>query len=167
VTTSTLRQVTGAEFRACLRRHAAGVVVVTALGPHGPAGLTVTSFTGASLDPPLVSFYVDRRSRTWPVIRRAGLFGANLLAADQPDIAEVFARPGADRFAAAAWERGGPGVPYLAGAAAHLACAVERVVEVGDHHLVVGLVLHTAPGTGSPLIHHDAHYCVPESGTSG
>ncbi|WP_307872566.1 flavin reductase family protein [Paractinoplanes ovalisporus] len=158
MTIPTLGRVSPDEFRTCLRGHAAGVVVVTALGPDGPAGLTVTSFTAASLTPPLVSFYADRRSRTWPVIRGAGHFGVNLLAAGQPALAQTFARPGADRFAATAWSPGAAGVPWLSGALAHLSCAVDQVVEVGDHFLVVGLVLHTAPGAGAPLVYHEARY---------
>src|SRR5262249_53352324 len=49
-------------FRAALRRHPAGVAVITGKRPgepRRPVGFTATSFTSASLSPPLVSFYVS------------------------------------------------------------------------------------------------------------
>jgi flavin reductase (DIM6/NTAB) family NADH-FMN oxidoreductase RutF len=49
------RTVDTGQFRQALGRHPAGVAIVTLAGP---AGLTVTSFSSASLDPPLVSFYI-------------------------------------------------------------------------------------------------------------
>src|SRR5204863_188858 len=45
--------VDGRTLRRVLRSHAAGVAVLTA---PGPVGVTVTSFTSLSADPPLVSF---------------------------------------------------------------------------------------------------------------
>src|SRR3954471_15497917 len=107
-------------FRRVLGRHAAGVVVVT--GP-GPTGLTATSLTSVSLDPPLVSFCVDRSSTTWPDLRTAEVFAVNVLGGDQAAIATRFARRGVDRFGPPTRWRPGPyGVPILAGITAHLLC---------------------------------------------
>ena len=72
-----------ARFRHVLARHAAGVVVVT--GP-GPVGLTATSFTSVSLDPPLVSFYVAGTSTTWPRLSEAEVFAINVLGIDQANV---------------------------------------------------------------------------------
>jgi len=55
-----------AAFRAALGRFATGVVVVAAIDGGAPHGLAVNSFTSVSLDPPLVGFYADRSSSTWP-----------------------------------------------------------------------------------------------------
>src|SRR3954465_2972626 len=100
-------------FRRGLGRHAAGGVVVT--GP-GPVGLTATSFTSVSLDPPLVSFCVGRDSTTWPDLQGSRLFAVNVLATDQAAIASRFAGHGIDRFAVPTSWRPGPGeVPILDG----------------------------------------------------
>jgi len=48
---SALPKVDAEIFRQALARHPAGVAIVTLAGP---AGLTVTSFSSASLDPPLL-----------------------------------------------------------------------------------------------------------------
>ena len=78
--------VDAARFRRALGRHAAGVVVVT--GP-GPVGLTATSLTSVSLDPPLVSFCVSRGSTTWPDLRQANPDQANPDRTDDPVRADV------------------------------------------------------------------------------
>ena len=93
-------------FRQALARHPAGVAIVTL---RGPAGLTVTSFSSASLDPPLVSFYIGHGSSNWPAVRAAGHFAVNLMDHGQEAVAALFARKGADRFGPETRWRAGPG----------------------------------------------------------
>ena len=108
-------------FRRALARRAAGVVIVTL---RGPAGLTVTSFSSAGLDPPLVSFYIGHASSNWPAVRAATYFAVNLMGTGQEEVAARFARKGADRFGPPTrWEPGPGGLPLLAGATTHLICA--------------------------------------------
>jgi flavin reductase (DIM6/NTAB) family NADH-FMN oxidoreductase RutF len=149
--------VDGERFRQALGRHAAGVVVVT--GP-GPVGLTATSFTSVSLDPPLVSFCVARTSTTWPDLREAATFAVNVLATDQAEIASRFATRGIDRFGPPTSWHPGPGeVPILGGTAAHLLCEPYDTVAMGDHWLVVGLVVDTGLGSPAvPLLYHRGRY---------
>jgi flavin reductase (DIM6/NTAB) family NADH-FMN oxidoreductase RutF len=150
------RPVHAQRLRSALAWHAAAVVVVT--GP-GPAGLTVTTFNSASLDPPLVSFYVTRSSATWPRLRAAGVFAGNVLAAGQGDIADRFARRDADRFGPGTQWRSGPlGVPLIAGATCHVSCELDTAVAVGDHWLVVGLVIDVASSGAPPLLRHRGRY---------
>ncbi|WP_308207879.1 flavin reductase family protein [Actinomadura madurae] len=120
--------------------------MVTARSGGAPAGLTATSFSSVSLDPPLVSFYADHSSTTWPSIRAADRFAVNILAGDQAALASRFARRGVDRFAApTAWHAGEDGVPLLDGVCAHLHCVPHTVMDIGDHILVVGLVTRAEP----------------------
>jgi flavin reductase (DIM6/NTAB) family NADH-FMN oxidoreductase RutF len=144
-------------FRRALGRHAAGVVVVT--GP-GPAGLTATSLTSVSLDPPLVSFCVSRDSTTWPTLRRAEVFAVNVLAGDQSAVAARFAGRDADRFGpATSWRPGPYDVPILGGTTAHLLCEPYDTIALGDHWLAVGLVIGTELGLANdPLLYHHGRY---------
>lgn len=149
-----------ARFRQALAHYAAGVVVVTAASGGRPAGLTATSFSSASLEPPLVAFYVDRTSTTWPSLRAAGRFAVNILAGDQADLAARFAKRGIDRFAPpTAWRTDEYGTPLLEGACAHLFCTTHDTVVLGDHILVAGLVtgaeLHD---DGRPLLYHHGRF---------
>src|SRR4051812_42498471 len=111
-------------FRTLLRRHAAGVVVITAPGRDGtarPAGFTATSFTSVSLDPPLVSFCLDRRSSSWPTLEESPFVGVHVLTESQEHLARRFATSGIDRFAEPVrWSAGPHGVPVLEGALAVL-----------------------------------------------
>ena len=136
------------QLKRALAQNAAAVVVVT--GP-GPVGLTVTTFNSASLEPPLVSFYVSQSSATWPRLRDARVFAGNVLAADQADIA--------DRFGPhTRWQSGPHRTPLIAGAAGHVACELDAVIAVGDHWLVVGLVIHAEASGAPPLLRHCGQY---------
>ena len=155
---ATADRISAPAFRNALRRHAAGVVIVTGAGPDGPVGFTATSFVAASLDPPLVSFYVDQASHTGAILRASRHFAVNLMASGQREVANLFSRRDADRFAAVGWHEGPGGLPFLDGALAGLACGTETTARVGDHYLVVGVVLQATVGSGAPLVYHDARY---------
>ncbi|GAA4598996.1 hypothetical protein GCM10023194_77920 [Planotetraspora phitsanulokensis] len=148
------------EFRRALAVHAAGVVVVTARPEGVPVGLTATSFSSVSLDPPLVSFYVAQSSTTWPALRLADHFAVNVLAGDQADVAARFAKKDIDRFAhPTRWSDGPRDVPLLHDVSAHLICRPHHTVEVGDHILVVGLVTSTSVSpAGRPLLYHKGRF---------
>jgi flavin reductase (DIM6/NTAB) family NADH-FMN oxidoreductase RutF len=156
----TAAPVAAERFRRVLGGHAAGVVVVTATAPHGPVGVTATSFTSASLDPPLVSFSIDARSGTWPDIRDAPAFAVNLLAEGQDALAARFAARGVDRFAGPVrWRTGPEGLPLLDGAAGHVLCLRHDLLAVGDHWLVVGRVAAAEADTAArPLLYHRGRY---------
>ncbi|GAA4130310.1 flavin reductase family protein [Actinomadura keratinilytica] len=147
-------------FRRALALHAAGVVVVTAACGTEPVGLTATSFSSVSLSPPLVSFYVDRGSTTWPSMRRAERFAVNILEAGQADVASRFARRGIDRFAPPTrWRPHGDGTPLLDDVCAHLLCVPYTTIDIGDHILVVGLVTATdIRGSDRPLLYHRGRF---------
>ncbi|MBT2231301.1 flavin reductase family protein [Nonomuraea sp. NEAU-A123] len=147
------------QFRTALAQHAAGVVIVTARPEGVPVGLTATSFSSVSLDPPLVSFYVDQSSTTWPWLRLADHFAVNVLAGDQHDLATRFARRGIDRFAAPTrWRPGPHETPLLEDVSAHLICIPHTTVEIGDHTLVVGLVTAASTTPARPLLYHRGQY---------
>lgn len=146
-------------FRRALAQHAAGVVVVTALSEGVPVGLTATSFSSVSLAPPLVSFYVDRSSTTWPWLRLADHFAVNVLAGEQSGIATRFARKGIDRFGEPTRWRPGPyGAPLLEDVSAHLICLPHTTVDIGDHILVVGQVAQAEVFGARPLLYHQGRY---------
>ena len=139
------QQVPAQQLRSTLARHATGVVIVT--GP-GPVGLTVTTFNSASLDPPLVSFYVARSSTTWPRLHAARVFAGNVLAVGQADIADRFARRDGDRFGPnTQWQSGPLGVPLITGAACHVSCELDTAVPVAGAYIIsaVGITNGATP----------------------
>jgi 3-hydroxy-9,10-secoandrosta-1,3,5(10)-triene-9,17-dione monooxygenase reductase component len=141
------------EFRDVLGRLPTGVAVITAMSDLGPVGVACNSFASASLSPPLVSFFVAHTSDTWPHVRRAGCFVANVLAGDQREVCQAFAKKGVDRFAGVTWRPGSTGSPRIEGAIAWIECELASVAPAGDHWAVLGAVreLH-ALGDDDPLV---------------
>ncbi len=136
-----------------MRHYPTGVTVITALAPGaGPVGLTATSFTSVSLDPPLVLACVDLASSSHDLLTLAGVFCVNILSAGQVDLAARFStEPGETRFEGVSWHEGRSGAPVLEGAVAFLECAVDQVHSAGDHSIVVGRVLDTSVRGGEAL----------------
>jgi flavin reductase (DIM6/NTAB) family NADH-FMN oxidoreductase RutF len=139
-----------------------GVTVVTALSRDGrPLGFTANSFSSVSLDPPLLLVSAARSSRHYETYRRVPSFAVNVLSEDQKDISNTFARPVADRFGTVAWRPGPHGSPILEGASAWFDCSMHRVVEAGDHAILIGRV-EAFDSTGRPgLGYYRGGYLTP------
>lgn len=137
----------------------AGVAVITTAGPAGPQGMTASAVMSLSLRPPLIVVCLTRGSGTLRAVRRSGTFGLHLLRDDQQHIAESFARPcaGDEKFAGAAVTTAA-GVPTLQDALAWATCEVERIVDGGDHRLLIGRIVESRVGTGNPLVWHHSTY---------
>jgi flavin reductase (DIM6/NTAB) family NADH-FMN oxidoreductase RutF len=141
-------EVTSGDFRSAMRQLTGGVSVITAGRGRGISGMTVTSVSSLSVDPPALIVSINRESSSWPLVKRYGFFGVNILTSDQIDIAERFTGrgglKGADRFAGARWTTRASGVPLLVGALAAIDCEVEDIVERHSHAIVIGRVLDVA-----------------------
>ena len=136
---------TSGDFRSAMRQLTGGVSVITAGRGREISGMTVTSVSSLSADPPSLIVSINREASSWPLVKRYGFFGVNILTADQVDIAERFTGKGglkgADRFIGVQWTTGPSGVPLLANALAAIDCEVEDVVERHSHAIVIGRVL--------------------------
>ena len=139
------RAVSSADFRGAMRHLAGGVSVITAGRGDEITGMTVTSVSSLSVEPPSLIVSINRDSSSWPLIKRLGVFGVNILTADQLDVADRFTGKGglkgAERFAGAEWFTRVSGVPLLAGALAAIDCEVEDILERHSHAIVIGRVL--------------------------
>jgi flavin reductase (DIM6/NTAB) family NADH-FMN oxidoreductase RutF len=139
------RDVSSTDFRGAMRQLTGGVSVITAGRGKDISGMTVTSVSSLSLDPPALIVSINRGASSWPLLKRYGFFGVNILTSDQIDVAERFAGrdglKGAERFAGAEWMTRASGVPLLVGALAAIDCEVEEIVERQSHVIVIGRVL--------------------------
>jgi flavin reductase (DIM6/NTAB) family NADH-FMN oxidoreductase RutF len=139
------RDVRSGDFRDAMRQLAGGVSVITVGRGNDITGMTVTSVSSLSVDPPTLIVSVNRQASSWPLLARYGAFGVNIVNADQIDVAERFSGKdglkGADRFAGAQWRHGASGVPLLVGALAAIECEVEETIERHSHAIVIGRVL--------------------------
>lgn len=128
-------------FRRVLGHYPTGVCVITAMQANGkPVGLTAGTFTSVSLDPPLVAFFPDRTSTSWPKIQEAGHFCVNILAEHQEPVCRAFASKGEDKFVGIPYRLSEKGRPILESVVAWIDCDLYAVHEAGDHFIVLGEV---------------------------
>jgi flavin reductase (DIM6/NTAB) family NADH-FMN oxidoreductase RutF len=150
-----------ADLKNAYARWATGVTIVTARAGDRIHGMTVSSFTEVSLEPPLVLICIEKTSNTQPVIAEGGVFAVNILARDQEPLAKRFACAEAEdrRFENLDFKTGATGAPLLAGAVASLDCRLESAHESGDHIIYVGEVVGLHVSDGDPLLFYNRGYC--------
>ncbi len=153
-----LMEVSPLEFRNALARWASGVTVVTARDERGPVGMTVSSFSALSLDPPLVLVCVARTALSHDALVGADGFAVHVLEREQQDMSELFAQAGGAKFARFPDERGLFDAPLLPFGVARLSCAHEAVHDGGDHTILVGRVLRVELAGADPLVHFNRGY---------
>jgi 3-hydroxy-9,10-secoandrosta-1,3,5(10)-triene-9,17-dione monooxygenase reductase component len=152
-------------MREVLGHFASGVTVVTATTGTGPIGFTCQSFSSLSLDPPLVVIAPARTSTTWPRLREIGRFCVNVLAEEQTELSQTFARSGTDKFAGVPWTRSRHGSPVLADVIAWIDCELWAEYDGGDHTLVAARVLDLgADPDRRPLLFHRGSYGLLDAG---
>lgn len=154
-----------AAYRATLRRHPAGVVIVTLPAATGPVGFTATSFASLSVEPPLVSFNITHTSSSIDALRQAESIIIHLLGEHQLPLAQLFSRTAELRFAdTSSWTTAETGEPLLHDTPTWLRVELRQLVAAGDSTLVIGLVTqaHCAPeqdgDPAAPLIYHNGRY---------
>ena len=146
-------------FRRALGNFATGVTVMTAATPDGQkVGVTANSFNSVSLDPALILWSIDKRSTSYDVFAEATHFAVNILAADQIELSNQFARPSDDKFAGVDFARGVGGAPLLADCAARFQCERHQILEGGDHWIMLGKVVAFDDFGRSPLLYHQGAY---------
>jgi flavin reductase (DIM6/NTAB) family NADH-FMN oxidoreductase RutF len=145
-----------------MRVFPAGVAVLTVDAEDERIGLTVGSLVSLSLEPPLVGLAVSRQAAMHEILRHAGRFGVSLLAGDQDDVAQHFARgvpPIRLWHGIRLRDDGGDGPPLLDGALGWLVCRPWAQYDAGDHFIVVGEVVAAERGrAASPLLYLERRY---------
>lgn len=114
-----------------------GVVAVCAEVGGSRVGMAAGSFVPVSLDPPLVSFCIQRSSTTWPRLRTAVRIGISVLGASHGPAVRALAATGTDRFAGLTTHTAVGGAVHIDGASLWLSTTVADVVGAGDHEIVV------------------------------
>lgn len=153
-------QADAALFRDAFRGHPAGLAVITAAGPAGPIGLTASSVSSVSVDPPSLVFSLSGRT-TAPLLAAADTVVVHLMDAGHRGLVNTFATPGTARFTEDLdWETLPTGEPLLHGGTWALRCAVAERIDVGSSRVVIATVLevHRQSDGTEPLVYHDRTY---------
>jgi len=147
------------EYRRALSCFATGVAVATTLDESGRrAGMTISSFSSVSLDPPLVLWSIANDSVSYDVFMNAEYFAINVLAISQNAISARFAQSGKNKFEGLGCLSGIGGVPILPECSASFECAAEHRYEGGDHKIIVGRVLSFEDRETDPLIFYRGQF---------
>jgi flavin reductase (DIM6/NTAB) family NADH-FMN oxidoreductase RutF len=158
VDTVTEKMLDPTTYRKVIGGFATGVSVITTEIDGIRHGMTANSLTSVSLDPLLLLVCFDRDSRTAQAALQRGAFLVNLLSEEQQDLADRFARAGADHFAGLELEPGYDGLPALPGGLGWLACEVDNVHSGGDHIIAVARVVSAEAREGEPLLFFRGRY---------
>jgi len=148
-------------LRDAFGQFATGVTVVTTRGNSGePIGLTANSFASVSLDPPLVSWCVDKSSTRYSEFVNAKHFSISVLAATQQEASNLFAMRSWDEsvFDDIKWYEGINKVPQISGVSARFHCETAHLYEGGDHTIIVGAVLEYECEADEPLVFFQGDY---------
>jgi flavin reductase len=149
------------DFKNVMRHWATGVTIITTQTPEGPHGMTANTFTGVSLDPPLILVCVERQTRTHGLIQETGVFGVHILHDGQEELSQrCSGRRGesAHILTDVSLQPGRLGVPLLDDCLVALECRVRSAYDGGDHTIFVAEIHSAAAREGAPLMYFDRSY---------
>jgi flavin reductase (DIM6/NTAB) family NADH-FMN oxidoreductase RutF len=149
-------------LRTVMRHWASGVTILTARDGAQMHGMTVSSFTSVSLNPPLVLVCLERIAVTHALVERSRAFAIALLGESQSALSDLFARPATEtgnRLEGLATHTAVTGAPILSDNIGYLDCAVVAAHPAGTHTIFVAeVVAAKAQGEEGPLIYYDRSY---------
>jgi len=146
-------------FRRALGNFATGVTIITAQGADGEkVGVTASSFNSLSMDPPLILWSSMKTARSCEIFESSTHFAVNILASDQMDMSNHFARQQMDKFDGMEWEAGIGGAPLFPNCAGRFQCEAYDRLDGGDHWIFVGRVVAFDDFGRAPLCFHQGSY---------
>lgn len=147
--------ISGDDLRSLVQYVPSPVTVITAADQTEARGATIGSFTGVSLDPPLISFNVEKDSQIHDTLAGTLHFAVPLLGDEHAELCDHFAVPdqrGADQLEAVAYRSNEHGTPIFEAAPAVLQCRRHDAIKAGDHLIIVGWVLRMEERDETPSI---------------
>lgn len=153
------------QFKQAMRHLGGTANVITVAHQGRRGGLTATSVTSVSAEPPEILVCINQSASSWPLLRDSGLFGVNILSAAQMGLAQQFAglqgEQGEQRYAGHEWMCTEHGIWLARLAPAALACQVVEIVLRHSHAIVLGKVLQVhlpQPLEDSPLLYWQGRF---------
>ncbi|TXG93881.1 MAG: flavin reductase [Zoogloea sp.] len=139
-------------FRDGMARLAGAVNLITTDGRMGFAGITATAVCSVTDQPPTLLTCINRSSYAHGIFSANGVMCVNVLAADQQDVAQLFANRNIsmpDRLARIATHLLATGSPALDGALVSFDCRIVQQHPLGSHDLFIGEVQAVTAGGGA------------------
>jgi flavin reductase (DIM6/NTAB) family NADH-FMN oxidoreductase RutF len=149
------------DFKQALQKWASGITIVTTKSSRfGILGMTATSFSSVSMDPPQILVCINDSAVTIEGIKESRHFAVNILNTNQQLISNQFASGDnpQQRFESVTWREGASGTPILDDTLASLECTVEQLIQSGTHWVVIGKVQNVTCRPGDPLMYFKGAY---------
>lgn len=145
---------TGADMRAAFGSRPEPVCAITSCDEYGERiGMTATSVTSVSLDPPMLLWCVKSNSLLASAMRSGMPFVVHFLSTEQEELARRLASPLEDKFAGLSHRMTPTGAARLDAAKVVLECDPHQLHEAGDHLVVIGRVTSVDHGdTDAPAL---------------
>ncbi len=148
------------DFKAAVGKYPTGVTVISTQYDEQLYGFTANSFTSVSLNPSLISFCLNVKAGSFKAFVNSSYFAINILAADQGEIAEHFAKHISNKFQDVDYTLNDLAVPLLSGCLSNVECRKYNQIEAGDHYIFIGEVIKTKilVSDKKPLIYYAKNY---------
>lgn len=152
------------QLRSIMRKVPQPIVVVTTAHDGQKRGVTVSSFTSISLEPPLVSFCIRLPSKLSTLLHSSDRFVLHILTTEQVNASIAFSSndPNADQDSIfeSLPHSTKEGVPILDNTVGAMQCTVEKTLKLGDHELWIGKVdtINSQSENAEPLIYYLREY---------
>ncbi|MEM2061352.1 MAG: flavin reductase family protein [Candidatus Caldarchaeum sp.] len=128
-------------MREFMRRVPQCVTVVTTVANGKPHGMTVSSFTSVTLDPPTILIVLEKTTQTCKTVLTSHSFCVNLLSEKQSHVSDVFAYvPHEQRFERINYHIESGKYPVIDGSIGALFCDVKESFEMSTHQIILGTV---------------------------
>jgi len=150
-------------FTRSFRRHAAGVVVITASLPDGkPVGFTATSLASLAAIPPLATFNMAQVASAFLAVETTDFVAIHTLGVRNGRLAERMSGDHALRFDGGHWSLGPHGLPILKDVTSWMIGRIVERVKIGSSAVIVVQVEAGALGDADEaLMYHERHYVKP------
>lgn len=128
-------------FRSLFRQVPQSVWILTTRdADHDPVGVTVSSLSSISADPPTVAFSLQNDASVLPAFAAATQVLAHAVSVDGEDAARAFATSGIDRFRSVGDRHGPGGLPTVPDSCGRMLIRITRVLPVAESALFIGTV---------------------------
>ncbi|AYD04500.1 flavin reductase (plasmid) [Neorhizobium sp. NCHU2750] len=153
-----------AEYRSAMAQLAAPVHVITTVHDGQPYGMTATAVSSVTDTPPRLLVCINRTAQSHARLISSGVLAVNTIAADDQDLAGVFAGAGGikdmtERFSRGRWEALETGAPILSHALAAFDCRIVEIISQASHDIMIcDVVALKASNSVRPLLYFDRRF---------
>lgn len=143
-------------FRESMSRLAGAVSVVKSEVDNREWGLTISSCTSISVEPPLLMVSLASNITSAKSIEESKRFSVYLLNKHQVELAKFGSQSGTPKFLDEFAQNASNHIDVLKDSLAEINCSLYKSIRVGDHTLFLGLVQNVELGElKKPLVYFD------------